>query len=106
MAQRMLGIAVHTFSEGADTVFWLAEGVEPGIGLPKAVFDTAHTAVDPDTGAPVSSTHPVLGVCLADLPSEPTTRVRVRVRGQLYRIHDVQPDGIAGVTIILKQVQP
>lgn len=104
MAQRMLGIAVHTFSEGTDAVYWLTDGIEPGVGLPRAVFDSAHVSVDPDTGAPVSSTNPMLGVCLADLPSEPTSHVRVRARGQLYRIHDVQPDGIAGVTIILKKV--
>lgn len=103
MAQRMLGVAVKTFSEGTGAVYWLTDGREPGTALPKAVFDTAHISVDPETGAPVSSANPVLGVCLADLPSEPTTAVRVRARGQLYRIHDIQPDGIAGLTIILKK---
>lgn len=110
MANRMLGVAVRTFSEPsaevdpAAAVYWLADGVEPGTALAQAVFDSAHVAVDPETGAPVSSTSPVLGVRLSDLPNEPTNRDRIRARGVLYRISDVQPDGVAGVTLILKKV--
>ncbi|SDI55550.1 head-tail joining protein [Pseudomonas abietaniphila] len=103
MAGRMLGVAVKTFNEEPGTVWWLTDGVEPGVQLPKAVFDSAHITVDTETGAPISSLNPVLGVCLVDLPNEPTNRDRVRARGQLYRINDVQPDGVAGVTIILKK---
>jgi hypothetical protein len=68
------------------------------------VFDSAHIEIDPETQAPVSSINPVLGVRLSDLPNEPTPRDRVRVRGQLYRISDVQPDGVAGALIVLKKV--
>ena len=75
-----------------------------GVALPQAVFDSAHVEIDPETQAPVSSINPVLGVRLSDLPNEPTPRDRVRVRGQLYRISDVQPDGVAGALIILKKV--
>lgn len=109
MANRMLGVAVRAFSEPsasvdpAGAVYWLTDGFEPGVPLAQAIFDTAHVAVDPETGAPVSSLNPVLGVRLSDLPNEPTSRDLVRARGLLYRIHDVQPDGIAGLTIILKK---
>ncbi|MBC3492714.1 head-tail joining protein [Pseudomonas taiwanensis] len=109
MAERMLGVAVRTFSEPsasidqAGAVYWLTDGAEPGVPLAQAVFDTAHVAVDPETGAPISSINPVLGVRLSDLPNQPTGRDRVRARGVLYRINDVQPDGVAGVTIILKK---
>lgn len=109
MADRMLGISVRTFSEPAaaadpvGAVYWLTEGDEPGVPLPQAVFDTAHVAVDPETGAPISSVNPVLGVRLSDLPNYPTNRDKVRVRGILYKINDVQPDGVVGVTIILKK---
>ncbi|MNP87369.1 hypothetical protein D3C76_1882230 [compost metagenome] len=67
------------------------------------MFDTAHVSVDPETGAPVSSQNPILGVRLIDLPNKPTNRDRVRARGELYQISDVQPDGVAGVTIILRK---
>lgn len=104
MANRMLGAAVRAFSSTADAVTWLAAGVEPGTPLPNAVFDTAHIEVDADTGAQVSSVNPTLGVRLSDLPNTPTSADRVRVRGVLYRIADVVPDGVAGSLLILKKV--
>ncbi|VVO19988.1 hypothetical protein PS712_04154 [Pseudomonas fluorescens] len=109
MANRMLGVAVRTFSEPSATldpegaVFWLTDGAAPGVPLAQAVFDTAHVSVDIETGAPVSSQNPILGVRLIDLPNKPTNRDRVRARGELYQISDVQPDGVAGVTIILRK---
>jgi len=109
MAQRMLGVSIRTFSEPTaaldpeGAVYWLTDGVAPGVPLAQAVFDTAHVSVDPETGAPVSSQNPILGVRLIDLPNKPTNRDRVRARGELYQISDVQPDGVAGVTIILRK---
>lgn len=110
MAQRMLGVSIRTFSEPSATldpegaVYWLTGGVEPGVPLAQAVFDTAHISVDPETGAPVSSQNPILGIRLVDLPNNPTNRDRVRARGVLYMINEPQFDGVAGVTIILRKV--
>lgn len=109
MAQRMLGVSIRTFSEPSASidpdgaVYWLTDGVEPGVPLAQAVFDTAHVTVDPETGAPISSSNPILGVRLIDLPNNPTTNDRVRARGVLYRINEPQADGVAGVTIILRK---
>lgn len=109
MAQRMLGVSIRTFSEPSASidpdgaVYWLTDGVAPGVALAQAVFDTAHVSVDPETGAPVSSQNPILGVRLIDLPNKPTNRDRVMARGELFTISDVQPDGVAGVTIILRK---
>ncbi|WP_055135564.1 head-tail joining protein [Pseudomonas corrugata] len=109
MAQRMLGVSIRTFSEPTASidpdgaVYWLTDGVEPGLPLAQAVFDTAHVSVDPETGAPVSTNNPILGVRLIDLPNEPTNRDRVKARGVLYKIHDVQSDGVAGVTLFLRK---
>jgi len=109
MAQRMLGVSIRTFSEPSaaidpdGAVYWLTDGVAPGVALAQAVFDSTHVTVDPETGAPVSSQNPILGVRLIDLPNKPTNRDRVRARGELYQISDVQPDGVAGVTIILRK---
>lgn len=109
MAQRMLGVSIRTFSEPSaaldpeGAVYWLTDGVEPGVALAQVVFDSAHVSVDPETGAPVSSNNPVLGVRLIDLPNPPTNRDRVRARGELYRVGEPQSDGVAGVTIILRK---
>lgn len=109
MAERMLGVSIRAFSEPSASidpdgaVYWLTDAVEPGVPLAQAVFDTAYVSVDPETGAPVSSQNPILGVRLIDLPNKPTNRDRVRARGELYQIGDVQPDGVAGVTIILRK---
>lgn len=109
MAQRMLGVSIRTFSEPSaaidpdGAVYWLTDGVAPGVALAQAVFDSAHVTVDPETGAPVSSQNPILGVRLVDLPSPPTTRDKVRARGVLYQVFDVQPDGVAGVSVILRK---
>jgi hypothetical protein len=84
-------------------VYWLTDGVAPGVALAQAVFDTAHVSADPETGAPVSSNNPILGVRLIDLPNKPTSRDKVQARGEMYTISDVQPDGVAGVTIILRK---
>jgi hypothetical protein len=110
MAQRMLGVSIRTFSEPSASidpdgaVYWLTDGVAPGMALAQAVFDTTHVSVDPETGAPVSSNNPILGVRLVDLPNEPTNRDRVKARGVLYKINDVQADGVAGVTLFLRKV--
>lgn len=110
MAQRMLGVSIRTFSEPSaaidpdGAVYWLTGGVEPGVALAQAVFDTAHVSVDPETGAPVSTNNPILGVRLIDLPNNPTNHDRVRVRGVLYAINEPQFDGVAGVTITLRKV--
>lgn len=109
MANRMLGVAVRTFSEPSvsidpdGAVYWLTDGVAPGVALAQAVFDTAHVSVDPETGAPVSTNNPILGVRLIDLPNNPTNRDRVRARGVLYMINEPQFDGVAGVTITLRK---
>lgn len=110
MAQRMLGVSIRTFSEPSaaldpdGAVYWLTDGVAPGVALAQAVFDTAHISVDPETGAPVSTNNPILGIRLIDLPNDPTNRDRVLARGVLYKINDVQADGVAGATLFLRKV--
>lgn len=110
MAQRMLGVSIRTFSEPTaaldpdGAVYWLTDGVAPGVALAQAVFDSAHISVDPETGAPVSSQNPILGIRLIDLPNDPTNRDRVLARGVLYKINDVQADGVAGATLFLRKV--
>lgn len=103
----MLGVATRTFSEPSGTVLWLTDGAEPGVELPHAVFDEAYVAVDAETGTLVTTEQTVLGVRLSDLPNQPkANRDQVKARGQLYRVSDVQRDGVAGAIIFLKWLGP
>ncbi|MBO3274133.1 head-tail joining protein [Pseudomonas schmalbachii] len=104
MADRMLGVALRTFDEvETHEVAYFVGGVGEGVRLPWAVFDKAHLVIDPETQAVVSSTNPALGVRLQDMPGMPTRRDTVRVRDVLYRIDDVQQDGVSGAVLILRR---
>tara|TARA_B100000035_G_scaffold181604_1_gene155030 strand:- start:31630 stop:31941 length:312 start_codon:yes stop_codon:yes gene_type:complete len=70
----------------------------------KGMFQTAHIALDPETGGPVSSQQPILGVNARDLPITPKTNDRVTVRGHVYRVRDAQPDGHTLFTLMLQKV--
>ena len=111
MADRMLGVAVRTFS--APLVELIPGGTGTPVVLAQAVFDSSHITVDPETGAPVSSNNPVLGVRMSDLPAPPipgSDLIRVSsLSGGMawangtYKINDAQPDGVAGATLYLKR---
>lgn len=111
MADRMLGVAVRTFS--APLVELIPGGTGAPVVLASAVFDSAHVQVDPETGAPVSSNNPVLGIRMSDMPAPPIPGSDlIRVSGLptgmawangTYRIDDAQPDGVAGATLYLKR---
>ena len=105
MADRMLGVAVRTFAH-SDTAGGSLVTYAPASGSPypiRAVFDRSHLAVDPSTGAPVSSTNPILGVQLSQLAAEPRKGDRVIVAGVTWRVHDYQPDGVAGALLELSK---
>lgn len=69
----------------------------------KGIFQSAHIAIDPETGSPVSTQQPVVGVNGRDLSVTPKTGDRVAARGNVYRVRDVQPDGHAGFTLLLQK---
>lgn len=76
----------------------------PEYAVAKAIFDKNFLAVDPNTGATVQSTNPMLKVRLADLQREPRKGDRVRVAGVLYRINEPQQDSEGGLMIELDKV--
>lgn len=97
LADCMLGVAVGTFNE-VGVIYTPASGSPFPL---QAVFDSAHLSVDPGTGAPISSSNPILGIRNSDMPAPPTKGDRVTVRGVQYRVFDVQADGVAGSLIEL-----
>jgi hypothetical protein len=105
MANRMLGVAVRTFSE-RNTDNEITVRYSPANGSPYdlvAVFDSASVSVDPNTGAQVSSVNPIIGVRLSDMSSLPAKGDRVTVRGIAYIVQPPQFDGVAGALLELKK---
>lgn len=72
--------------------------------IDKAVFDETYQSVDPNTGAIIQSTDPMLHVKLDDLPSTPASGDRVRVGGDTYRIVRYEPDGLGLASLYLHKV--
>ena len=69
----------------------------------KGIFQSAHIAIDPETGSPVSTQQPVVGLNGRDLPVTPKTNDKLAARGNVYRIRDVQPAGHTGFTLLLQK---
>lgn len=80
----------------------------PGVGDPVTVdgiFDEAYVRVD--VGQPgLSSTTPAVWLSLDDLPSDPTTDsdATVTINGTTFTIHDMQPDGMTGIVLLLHRL--
>lgn len=65
------------------------------------IFDNEYQAVDPNTGAIITSLEPVLGVKNANIGQTPRQDDTVLVRGKSYRVKEVQSDGSGGSRLFL-----
>lgn len=77
----------------------------PGAGSPvdvDGIFDAAYVRVDLGQ-AGVSSSGPAVFLTLSDLPSDPSvdSSATVTVDGVKYTPHEVKPDGLGGVVLLL-----
>lgn len=72
----------------------------------RGVFSAAHEVIDMSGDAPISAVAPALGIRLSDfggiVPAQGDKPVVVR--GRSYKVYDTQPDGQAGMTLILKEI--
>ncbi len=74
------------------------------VSIRKAVFDKNYIAVDPDTGATITSENPMLGVRLEELPDgKARSGDTVVVEGVTYRVVDQQKDSEGHAKLILKR---
>ncbi len=67
------------------------------------VFQESFKVIDPNTGMPVNSNQPVLGLNLSDLTITPRRGDSVTIRSVNYRVRDIQEDGHTGVTLLLQR---
>lgn len=100
LADRMTRTALRTFSDDAAQVIYVRGGIQTPIS--DAVFDENYQSVDPDTGAPIISDNPMLGVMRSDLPGgaweEGDT---VIIKGVTYRVIEPQKDSEGHAKLIL-----
>lgn len=106
LADRMTRTALRTFSDNAgDTpsVIYVRGGAQTP--LRDAVFDENYQSVDPDTGAPIISDSPMIGVMRSDLPGgEWMEDDTVIIRGVMYRTIESQKDSEGHAKIILHRL--
>lgn len=69
----------------------------------KGLFQDSFKAMDPETGMPVTSLQPVVGINTRDLEISPKVGDTITARGIPYRVRDVQPDGHTGTTLMLQR---
>lgn len=107
----VMGPAVVTFGE-AVTCRPVASGFGMAPFAARGIFDALREIVemrfqdarDNYDGVPVTSQAPVLGIRLSDWPVTPKKGDEVTIRGALYRVWDVQPDGQGKADLILRKI--
>jgi len=70
----------------------------------QAIFDEAYEAIDPQTGASIISTQPMIRVRLSDLPRSPGRGDQATIKGTLYRVNTFEPDGGGGARLLLQEI--
>ena len=98
-----LGPCMTTFAEPAR---WQSGRLGDWVAM-TGVYDDAYYPLDPlggddgMGGVHVTTSRPVLGIQLSALAVEPDQGDLIEMRGKMYRIHEVQPDGRGGALLIL-----
>lgn len=67
----------------------------------RGVYQDGYVGLDPETGVQVRSTQPVVLINRDDLPFKLQQGDEVEVRGGVFKVRDVQPDGHSGVLVML-----
>jgi len=68
------------------------------------IFNEIHNEIDPDTGVPVATQTPNLGVNLDDFSVPPTTKDTLVVHGRNYRVRRIDEDGEHLAELMLHEV--
>jgi hypothetical protein len=88
---------------GVSVLYTLVpEGLALSIVAP---FNANYALVDTTGEVPVSTTGPVVSVCIADLPRAPKPEDTCVIGGQAYKVIDVQPNGSGITPCILHEVK-
>ena len=106
LADAALAPAVEVFDHGDVTYQPPAGTVAFAI---RGIYDAEHAAVDVDSGAPIDTTVPAVGVRLQDfldvVGALPLQGGEIRVGPLVYLVRSVQPDGDGGARLELEQLR-
>lgn len=100
----LLASADVSIRAGLGSTVTYTPGVGDAVEIP-GIFDAAYLV--PDAGnSGVSSSAPAVFLAVSDLPDgyESDTDARVTAGGVEYSIHEVKPDGVGGVVLLLHEV--
>lgn len=97
---RLLGAAKREFGE--NVTYTPANRPGPSFVV-DGIFNEMYQEVD-QGGVVVTSQQPNLGIRLSDFPNPPFNEDKVAIRGFMYKVIDVQPDGEGGAKLLLHQV--
>lgn len=103
LAARVLRAGVRTFDAGDVTYKPPGGSVAYSV---QGVFDGPHEQVDLDTGVPLDSTAPMLGIRLDEFVEkvgvEPEQNGAVTIGTDRYEVRSVEPDGQGGADLVLE----
>lgn len=85
-------IEVHYFDKDLNTFY-----IEPNTG----VYDSEYKQIDTQTGAVISSNAPMVELSLRTLQRPLTNKDKIKARGIIYKIREIQPDASGAVKYLL-----
>ena len=87
-------IEVHYFDKDSN-----AFTIEPN----KGVYDSDHKQVDLQTGSIISSNSPMVEISLRSLQRALTKSDKIKARGIVFKIREIQPDASGAVKYLLSR---
>lgn len=92
---------ISAFSEDVEVHYLAPSGSEPEVDRIRGVYDSNYQQVDLQTGTIISSQAPMVEIHTSSLSKKLTTSAKIKVRGTIYRIKELQPDDSGAVKILL-----
>jgi len=97
-------VALATFGETV-TYTPTVGSPPPAPVTPTGIFSAPFVLAEGDAHAGVEAQAPKIFLLLADLPTDPDVdQPTLTIRGDVYRVVEVDPDGMGGVLITLRLV--
>ena len=92
---------VDVFGESEGVMYVYREGSQVKI---QAIFDKNFMSVDPDTGATIITTTPMISIVESSLNREPLEGDQVIIKGTTYRVMEPQRDSEGMIKLVLHEV--